>query len=129
MKRIIPLLLACIIAGCAGPKPKTVNIQSDPPGARIFFGTGPNEDFTKSSRQYIGTAPFVWTCQPKGDGSFNLQGALVYSIFVPPVAVFSADPPSGATNLFQKRQVFHGGTIATPADKVPEGIFFDLTKP
>jgi len=90
---------------------------------------GANEAFAATGRSYIGTTPFVWPYRPKPDGTFDLPGALVYSIFVPPVAVFTAEPPSDHTNLFVERQVYHGGSIATGGNKVPEGIFFDLKKP
>jgi len=65
---------------------------------------------------------------PKGDGSFDLPGALIYSSFVPPVGVVTAEPPSEATNLYVQRQVFHSGTIATASDKVPQALFFDMHK-
>jgi hypothetical protein len=125
MKSILPLLL---LAGCAGPLIH-MQIDSEPRGAHVFFATGANESFAASSKSYIGTTPFVWDYQAKGDGSFDLPGAPVYSSFVPGVAVFTATPPANATNLYTVRYVYHGGTIGTPPDKVPTGIFFDLTKP
>ncbi len=129
MKKIFPLFVA-IVAGCAGPKPIDVKVDSDPAGAHIFWSVGANEDFaSQKNRQYLGTTPFVWTVHPKGDGSFDLPGALIYSTFVPPVGVVTAEPPASATNLFIQRQVFHSGTIATASDKVPQAIFFDMHKP
>jgi hypothetical protein len=120
---------AFLIAGCASGPPVNIRLESDPPGARVFFGMGPNEETADGAKQYLGVTPTNWLCKPNRDGSFDLPGALVYSIVVPPVAVFTAVPPDGATNLFTKRQVYHGGTIATPPDKVPGAIFFDLRKP
>jgi hypothetical protein len=124
-------LLVFLLAGCASAPPVKVNIriESVPPGAHVFFGVGPNEQFAESGKQYLGVTPCTWSYQPNSDGTFKLPGALVYSIFVPPVAEFIAVPPDDAANLFTKRQMYHGGTIATPPDKVPEAIFFDLTKP
>ena len=125
--KLLPLLC---LAGCSTAVPtRTINIESQPQGARVFVGIGANEDFAKKGRQFIGTTPFHWTTEVNSDGTFKLSGALVYSMFVPPVAVFTAEPPTGATNLFTKREIFHGGTVATSPTKAPEGIFFDLTKP
>jgi hypothetical protein len=125
------LFSAFLLAGCASAPPGNVNIrlESDPPGARVFFGAGPNEDSADGAKQYLGVTPTNWSYQPNSDGTFKLPGALVYSVFVPPAAVFTAVPPDSSTNLFTKRQVYHGGTVATPADKVPGAIFFDLKKP
>ena len=126
-----PLLAisALLLAGCAAPPTRTIQIDSNPPGAKIFFAVGANEDFANGAKQYLGTAPLAWTTECNGDGTFKLPGALVYSLFVPPVAVFTADPPAGQTNLFPHRLVYHGGTVATPPTKIPSGIYFDLTKP
>ncbi len=127
--RNIPLLVF-LLAGCATAQPPVnIRIESDPPGARVFFGVGPNEQSADSGKQYLGVTPCTWSYQPNRDGTFKLPGALVYSIFVPPVAVFTAVPPNDGTNFFTKRQMYHGGTVATPPDKVPAAIFFDLRKP
>ncbi len=94
-------------------------------GARIYWGNGANEDFAQP-KSFLGETPFDWTVELNGDHSFKAHGALVYSIFVPPAIVFEARPPAEATNLFVQRTIFHGGSIATGADKAPERIFFDL---
>lgn len=123
-----PLFITILaLAGCAsGPAPK-VNVESDPPGARVFYGQGANEDFGKA-RDYIGTTPFIWEPPHNGD-EWKVTGAVVYSIFVPPAVTIEAHPPEGSTNLFLQRIVFHGGTIVHGADKIPSGIFFDMKKP
>lgn len=106
-----------------------VKVRSEPPGARVFVSYAANEDSAKTSRSYLGTTPFDWPVTGNPDGSFKLPGALVYSIFVPPVAVFTAEPGTNAAGQYPQRMVIHGGTIATPAERIPEGIFFDMTKP
>jgi hypothetical protein len=123
------LLCLLLAAGCASPPPRVIKIQSEPPGARIFFALGGNEDFASGHFEYIGQTPCEFTPEQNGDGTFKVPWVFVYSLFVAPVAVFRADPPTGSTDLYSKRQVLHGGTIATPAVKVPAGLFFDLTKP
>jgi hypothetical protein len=130
MKPNLSLLLAIFLTACGTPPIKTVHIDSQPRGARVFFGAGAQESDAEKTRQFLGVTPFDWQTQGDGDGRFkNTGGVLIYSTFVPPAFVFFADPPSDATNLFAKRQVFHGGALVTPPDKIPEGVFFDLTKP
>ena len=121
------LCLAIVLAtscGCA-PTLQVIHFGSDPPGARVYWGNGANEDFAQP-KSFLGETPFDWTVELNGDHSFKAHGALVYSIFVPPAIVFEARPPAEATNLFAQRTIFHGGSIATGADKAPERIFFDL---
>lgn len=126
MKTFLLLIGAAALAGCSTPM-MHIPVDSNPPGARVYFGQGANEDFARGNRQYIGTTPFTWDYQPKGDGTFDIQGALVYSTFVPPAAVLYAEPPS--TNAFPKVIVYHGGTVVTAANKVPHAVFFDCSKP
>jgi len=123
MKLCLAIVLAAL-CGCA-PTMQTIHFGSDPPGARIYWGNGANEDFAQP-KGFLGETPFDWTVEVNGDHSFKAHGALVYSIFVPPAIIFEARPPAEATNLFVQRTVFHGGSIATGADKAPERIFFDL---
>jgi len=113
-----PLLL--MLAGCATTpdRPRSISFESDPPGAAIYYGAGANDKFAEP-KSYLGTTPFAWSPELNGDGSFKLPGALVYSIFIPPVIVFEARL-TGQTS----RQKFHGGTIATGADKAPAKIMF-----
>jgi hypothetical protein len=122
--------LALLLVGCATTdNTRAVKIDSDPPGARVFFGIGPNEDQADAAKNYIGTTPLEWRTKARGDGSFEFEGIFVYSMAVRPAAVFTCEPTAAQTNLFKKRQVFHGGAMFQPPDKIPEGIFFDLRKP
>jgi len=123
MKLCLAIVLAAL-CGCA-PTMQTIHFASAPPGARIYWGNCANEDFAQP-KSFLGETPFDWTVEVNGDHSFKAHGALVYSIFVPPAIIFEARPPAEATNLFVQRTVFHGGSIATGADKAPERIFFDL---
>lgn len=128
MKKILSILPAVFLVGCAATPEKIVHIDSDPRGARVFYGVGANEEFAAKARQFIGITPFDWHYQPDGGGYFNAPGIVAYSTFVPPAIVFTADPASDATNLFQARQVYHRPSFGQGGDKVPEGIFFDLKR-
>lgn len=126
MKKLLPLFALTI--GCANPQ-HVIKIDSEPPGARVFFGSGPNEQSAEKSRSYLGKTPLEWTMTSDTGNYFMVSGAPVYSSFVPPAAVFFCDPPTGSTNLYPQKQVFHRPTPFTAGDKVPQGVFFDLTKP
>lgn len=128
MKKVL-LLVALLTTACATPdRSRTVHIDSEPRGARVFFGIGPNEDRADTAKQFLGVTPFDWKTLANGDGSFEWPGIFIYSAAVRPAAVFTAEPPSSATNLLSKRVVYHGPAMFVPPDKIPEGIFFDLTK-
>lgn len=114
-------LLLCLLAGCAThPPTRTVRLESEPPGALIFVAYGADEHSAKA-REFLGKAPCSAELPADGDGRIKVPaGFMVYSTFVPPVAVFTAEWPGIATN----RQVVHGGNIARPADKLPAALLF-----
>jgi len=135
MKNKIAMLAisAMFAAGCASsgtPFSKTVMIDSQPQGAHVFMKSGKNER-SVTGNDFIGTTPFRWNAITEGNGAFKIEngGIPFYSDLVQCVVVFTAEPPSGATNLFTKKEVYHGNAQFQPGDKVPDGIFFDLTKP
>jgi hypothetical protein len=129
MKKLFPLAFLFVV-GCAAPT-RTINFNSQPQGAHVFFTTGANEDMAQSGRNFIGTTPFSWTTEVNGDGTFKTQGSAIpfYSDFVQSAVVFTAEPPAGSTNLFTKREVFHGNSAWQHGNNAPQGVFFDLTKP
>ena len=104
---------------------KTVNIDSDPQGARVYYAPAINEQAAEGLKNYIGTTPFSWQVQPKGPGEFDYPHAFVYSGYVPSVVVFTAVPQS--TNFPPMKKVFHGKVMfGPPPEKIPDGIFFDF---
>ncbi len=115
--KTLPLL--CLVVGCAAPPLRSINFDSEPAGARVFYGMGANDKFAEP-KNYLGQTPFTWTPEQNGDGTFKLPGALVYSTFVPPAIIFEARWTNGAAD----RVTFHGGSIAHGADKIPPGVFF-----
>jgi hypothetical protein len=134
MNRLGILLL--LLAGCETtppPAPKIIKIDSEPQGARVFIGMGPNEKDASKSRNYLGITPLEWVVPEEMMHErkyFKPPGnVFVYSDFVPPVTVFYAEPASTQTNVFSKTQLFHSGTHFKNPDQIPIGIFFDLTKP
>jgi len=130
MKCLVLWLTLVLIAGCASKPLRVVKIESEPSGARVFFGVGPDERTAIAAREFVGTTPCQFTPrQQNRHGEFDVEGIPVYSAFRQAVAMFMAEPPSGATNLFARSQVFHCETVWKSADMVPSGVFFDLTKP
>jgi hypothetical protein len=130
MKNSLFVGLVLLAAGCAAPT-RTIKFDSDPQGAHVFMTMGANEDMAKNGRDYLGVTPFTWTTEVNGDGSFKTDRSAIpfYSSFVQSVVVFTAEPPSGATNLYTKREVFHGNADYQKGNNAPQGVFFDLTKP
>jgi hypothetical protein len=123
-------LAAIVLAGCAAPM-KTVKFDSQPQGAHVFMTIATHEADAKKARNYLGVTPFQWTTKVERDGTFILQSAdiPIYSEFASKAIVFTAEPPSSGTNLFTKREVYRTDAKFQTGDKVPTGIFFDLTKP
>lgn len=131
MKRTTLLLALIIAAGCKAPT-RQIRFESEPSGGRVFMLTGANEGIASGSgRNFLGTTPFVWTTEVNGDGTFKTErsGIPFYSDFVQPVVVFLCEPPTAATNLYAKREVFHGKTDWQSGSDAPAGVFFDLSKP
>jgi hypothetical protein len=119
--------LVLLVAGCAAPR-FSMMIESEPAGARVFWSAGANEA-RATTRNYIGQTPCTWEGECEGDNTFKAPGISVYSSFVPGAVVIEAEPPSGTTNLFPQRQVFHTSVHFHDGDKIPAKLFFDLAKP
>jgi hypothetical protein len=122
---------AAFLVGCAAPT-KTIKFDSEPRGARVFQVVGANEDSANNSkgRNFLGVTPFDWTTEVNGDGTFQARSTAVpfYSDFVQSVVIFVAEPPSGATNLFVQREIFHTNASIQSGTPVPDGIFFQLDR-
>jgi hypothetical protein len=132
MKTSYSLLFTILLVGCAIPT-KTIKFDSEPRGARVFVAYGPNEKSAEQAKgkNFLGLTPFEWTTQIVGDGTFLARSTSIpfYSDYVQSVVVFTAEPPVGASNLFPRAQIFHTNANFQKGTPVPDGIFFDLTKP
>ena len=138
-KRTLFLALAIIAFGCAHTPPKKeevqkpapvpltreVKVDTDPPGMRIYFGIAGTEDLAREQREYIGLSPCSVTVAVDKEGRFQNK----VSSFARPKAVFMAEPPNSATNLFKQSQVFSVPATFVRPPPVPAAIFFDMTKP
>jgi len=110
-------LLACAVfitaglsGGCASAPPtKTIQIDSDPPGARVECN---NED--------LGKTPTTFTVRTNPQGEF--LGAWAGS----PTVTFTAYPPPGATNLYIQKKSFSPNGFFKAGDHIPARMFFDL---
>jgi hypothetical protein len=132
INRITVGLLAIFVVGCAAPT-KTIKFDSEPRGARVFQVFGANENIADSAkgRNFLGVTPFEWTTETEGDGTFKPKASEIpfYSEFVQSVVIFIAEPPTGATNVFPQREVFHINASFQRGTPVPDGIFFQMDKP
>lgn len=122
MKTLWLLALVVLAAGCHTPPPvHTVRFESEPPGARVFFGAGANEHLAPA-KSFLGTTPCSGDFVEGDDGGFEIPRIKFYSKFTPGVMVLEARL-DGVTN----RIVFRGGAkFHQPPDKIPPAVFFDL---
>lgn len=104
------ILLAALLAGCASAPPtKTIQIDSDPQGARVECN---NED--------LGKTPTTFTVRTNPEGEF--LGAWAGS----PVVEFVAYPPPGSSNLYVQKKSFSPNGFFKAGDRIPARMFFDL---
>jgi len=120
-------LLAVLLAGCAAPR-FSMMIESEPTGAKVFWAAGANEAAAKN-RNYIGQTPCSWEGECKRNHTFKAPRIPFYSKWVPGVVIVTAEPPSGSTNLWPQRRVFHSDARFHDGDPIPARLFFDLTRP
>ncbi|HEX4122087.1 MAG TPA: PEGA domain-containing protein [Verrucomicrobiae bacterium] len=111
MKRVIPIVVL-LLAGCAskGPPTFSVQIESDPPGARI-----------EVNNSYIGETPCTWTTGGNDDRSF--AGGWVGGGQIIVVATPRHDSSSG---LHRQEKDFNPSGFMKQGDHIPEKMFFDL---
>jgi hypothetical protein len=102
-------LTAIFLVGCASQPIRTIQIDSDPQGARVECN---NED--------LGKTPTSFTVRTNPQGEF--LGAWAGS----PTVQFTAYPPAGSTNLFVQKKSFSPNGFFKAGDRIPAHMFFDL---
>lgn len=103
-------LLVVALAGCAtAPPQKTIQIDSDPQGARI-----------ECNGEDLGKTPTTFSLRTNPEGEF--LGAWAGS----PVVQFTAYPPAGAKDLYIQRKTFSPNGFFKAGDRIPAKMFFDL---
>lgn len=102
------LLVAMLPAASAAPK-KTINISSDPPGARVEINGAD-----------LGVTPTTYTLET------NPQGEFLGSWVNAPLVEFIAYPPAGTAGLYKQTKTFRPNGFFKAGDKIPDKIFFDL---
>ena len=125
MKTKIAIGIAVLtVAVSAIGKDKTIKVETDPPGMRIYFAVAVTEKGAIENREYVGTSPCQVKVQVDGNGRFKNT----FFGWTHPVAVFMADPPSTATNLFAQKQDFRVPAHFYKAPAAPDAVFFDMHK-
>lgn len=134
MKKLIALAICAVIAsGCASDRPdangvdrhhRLVKIETDPPGMRVYFGYGATTNLALKEREYVGTSPCTYLAKSTAKGYF----VNTVSQFAQPVAVFYAEPPALATNLYPQRQEFKAPAFVVRPAPIPQAVFFDMHK-
>jgi hypothetical protein len=137
MKNLFAIFLLGLVIGCVTtPLPTyTIKIDSDPPGARVFFSMSPlprkekdKSEFSSREKDYIGLTPCSFILTGTRHGDFIMPKVAKVSKYVGGTADFIAEPPSGSTNLFPQVVSFRGKSAYVAGDKIPSGIFFDMHK-
>lgn len=120
----VGVLALIAIAAYARSAGKTIKVETDPPGMRVYFCVASSEAKSVQEREYVGVSPCEVVVAVDGAGRFRNK----ISKFVHPVALFMADPPSGSTNLFSQEQAFEVPAIFHRAAAAPDAVFFDMHK-
>jgi hypothetical protein len=128
MKNLFPLLLAVIVTGCSSTKQYPVRLESDPPGARVFLSLGANAKQAAKNRSYLGQTPCTVEITGDRKGFFKLPEIAFMSSYVAGAAIFTAEPPSGASNQFTQTITYRGKSEYVTGDKIPQAVFFDMSK-
>src|SRR5688572_11003494 len=110
MKRnlLFCFVIAILPAASAAPK-KTIQIESDPPGARIEINGAD-----------LGRTPTTYTLET------NPQGEFLGSWVNAPLVEFIAYPPAGTSGLHKQSKTFRPNGFFKAGDKIPDKMFFDL---
>ena len=91
----------------------------------MFAGKSYFSFLSSCSTPFIGVSPCSVTvpCDPEGRFVNSISG------FARPKAVFEAEPPAAATNLFAQAQEFIVPAAFVRPPPIPRAVFFDMHKP
>ena len=128
----LTLALALALAGCGGGgddhhKPgqtghtATIHIESDPPGAKVYYAGGADESAVAGKEEFIGTTPCEWTCETVNGGFKAVNGRFLQGVLMRPVHVFTAKLDGQS-----QRKVYHSGNVTASDDKVPARMMFEF---
>lgn len=125
-------LLACTIvfAGCSTTSTRQypVRLESDPPGARVFYSESAAPQQSEKKNSYLGETPCVAMISGTRSGYFKLPEIAYVSKYMPGSATFTAEPPRGVLTSNTISFTYRGSTGYIDGDKIPQAIFFDFTK-
>ena len=107
---------------------KSVRVETNPPGLRVFIGYGADEKKAIRRAEYIGQSPCVAEVVTDSQGRVDVRNKIgIYNKAVQPVLVFIAR--GEGTNDAEVTQTFKGGALLRSADEVPGAVFLDAKKP
>src|SRR5690349_1241034 len=100
MKALSLLITAIISASCstATIRQFPVRLESDPPGARVFYSESAAPQQSEKKNSYLGETPCVAMIDGTRSGYFKLPEIAYVSNYMPGSATFLAEPPRGVTN-------------------------------
>ncbi|HEX5219987.1 MAG TPA: hypothetical protein VFZ59_10510 [Verrucomicrobiae bacterium] len=130
MKALPFLIVASLCAGCSTTSTREypVRLESDPPGARVFYSESAAPQQSEKKNSYLGETPCVAMITGTRSGYFKLPEIAYVSKYMPGSATFTAEPPRGVPTSNTISFTYRGSTPYVDGDKIPRGIFFDFTK-
>jgi hypothetical protein len=130
MKACSLLIIASVCAGCATTSTRQypVRLESDPPGARVFYSESAAPQQSEKKNSYLGETPCVAMITGTRSGYFKLPEIAYVSKYMPGTATFIAEPPRGVLTSNTISFTYRGSTPYVDGDKIPQGVFFDFTK-
>jgi len=130
MKASALLVVVSICAGCSTTSIRQfpVRLESDPPGARVFYSESAAPQQSEKKNSYLGETPCVAMIPGTRSGYFKLPEIAHVSKYLPGSATFTAEPPRGVATSNAISFSYRGSTSYADGDRIPQGIFFDFTR-
>ena len=131
MKAFWLLIVASTLVGCSTTvktRQFPVRLESNPPGARVFYSESAAPQQSDKKNSYLGETPCVAMITGTGSGYFKLPEIAYVSQYMPGSATFTAEPPRGVATSNTISFTYRGSTPYVDGDRIPRGVFFDFTK-
>ena len=111
-----------------GKYKKSVRVETNPPGLRVFVGYGADLKNAIKRAEYVGQSPCTAEVVTDSRGRVEIRNTItLYNKAIQPVLVFIAR--GEGTNGMEVTQSFKGGALLRGSDDVPAAIFLDAAKP
>ena len=120
--------ISCLSCSTVKVREFPVRLESEPPGARVFYSESATPNQSEKKNTYLGETPCVAMITGTRAGYFTLPEIAYVSDYVPGSATFIAEPPRGVTNTAPISFSYRGSTRLMDGDRIPRAILFDFTR-